>query len=309
MSATQILEPVHGTSSILRSSMVGLTPIRRKEIIKRSGIEFQREYVELNTDETSEPKTYEEYLISNYEMVLGHIDIPKHFDRKTLLDHYVKRAIERYDDDKEFKAIEEEIESSEGRLGPFIELINLCKTRHINDLSEEVNDNSDLFFITNIPFHVLTSFTRSKIVYGLFLNHLDNLFGYYNKIIDKNLVTQNRIKEDRYYASMKSDIDRSFEVLDPMLFSFQTTLILMHLWSSKNYDEIFNTTKIDMEKIPKNDFKLMYGGAKRNLKTIRRYILNSDLTKKYGMNYSFMPKPSFELSNSFSNLMVSLIRE
>ena len=292
----------------LRSSLTSITPIRTREVVKHCGMKFS--VIRRKYEIPEETKNFDDYSRLQYSMVFNNIKIPERFEIDKLIEIFSERSIEKYNSDREFQKILNTIEDrSVGVLSPFLDMINLFKSRYKNILDEKIYDYSSSVYETNIPFDILTNFVRSLKMDGLFLNHLDNILNRYNIWLSSNIARSNVRREKMYNDNMKSEINNLFDIAEPMFFNEKCLKVYLIIWNAINYEKFEETEVLDFSDIPKDDFNRIYEGFKNNMKDLRKYIKHSS----YGIikrdRDVIFPELKYDFNNYINSIFISDIYE
>lgn len=292
MSNQIFLDASLGSSSMLHASLSDIIPVKRRVIKKISGIKFAFETTTFEKEEKTS-KSYEESVESDLIEVLNTIDIPPRFDFEFVLMRLKEKQMNYYNKDELYQELEQKVNEN-GTLSSYLSMLSYLITKNNDNLKIEYLENSKIYSNSNIPFSVLSDISRSQSIYGLFLKHLYNIFQRYNRIIGTNITKNNHIKEQKYYSNLKGDIEKSFEIADPMFITGKTINILYFLYNADNYDEIGDVNYVTSHCIPKEEFDRVYNGFRRNMRSTRYYVLNSDFNQ--GERSLDMPYPDYNLN-------------
>lgn len=264
----------HGpdTTSALRIGLTGLKPIKVREVIKRYGIKFQTIYTsyELDTEITS----FEEFSTLRYNQIFNNIKIPEYFDIEKLTDFYATKAIEKYNEDKEYKKMIEETKRTRGSIGPFIDFVKYVKDRYKGEIDNLYKVNANNFYNSDLPLSVFNDFSRTDHLFANFLNLLHHTLNYYDRKIIST-ARGNQIKFNRLFEEMKGELDNNFDLVDEMIFDEKCLQRLMIIWNANSYKELDDIESIKLDNIPKNEFNKWYFNLKKSIRISRINILNN----------------------------------
>lgn len=292
------------STSKIRSSLTSITPIRTRDTIRHCGMNF--DVVKTKYVIPEETESFEDYSRLQYAMVFNNITIPDRFDKDKLIEYFSEKSINQYEDDNEFQHILDQIEKrTVGKLGSFIDMINLFKNRYINNLDDRIDFYAESVYETNIPFHVLTGFVRSIKMSGMFLNYLGSIIFSHNLKLSSNIARSNYKREQLMISRMKGDINKLFDISEPLFFNEKCLKMLLIVSNAQNYEKFEDTEVLDFSDVPKDDFNRIFTGFKNNIVNLRRYILNTPFGRVARNNSNTIHFP--DLKYDFNNYLNSAI--
>jgi hypothetical protein len=186
---------------------------------------------------------------------------------------YTEDLIQDYKNDEEIRQVLENMKKQKRKERPFLSFMEFMKERfeakrsHFLEIEAKtfLNSNLPLSFYSKIVVHINTYYEFLKIV-----EHIVRI----NET--KACLARNSQLYYRHIQRMKQEIGPIIDKMDAITFSLDCLKKFVKVWNCSDYDELFKSTFLDMEKIDSSGLEQVTREYYSKLKESRGFLLQHD---------------------------------
>ena len=243
--------------------------------MKIKGIKYTKKGISFQQDDEkkSEFQKFEDFVNFRYAQIFNKMPVPKDFNQENIINHFIEKAIENAQKDKEFM---EHLESKERSLYSFVAFI---KDRYEKRMPLLFEAEADRFLNSNLP---LTFSVQSS----MFINTYYKYLLLVKRVVRRfDILTNLRGVRDKYkttkdeLALMQKELSPIIDKMDLCSIEYMTLNLYMFIWSASSIDEIDNPKFINSEKFDQAYFQEFCLTYNNELKSTRKMIY--EVSKKF----------------------------